>query len=79
MNIPATADAAYEDYKPRQPADDWTLLQSRDVEIHDHKGIVDQGRVEAVTADGTILWLHQDGAKTRRIIQNAPGPHIRER
>lgn len=79
MNTAATRVTATEEYKPWQPVDDWTLLQGRDVEIHDHEGIVDQGLVEAVTADGTILWLCQDGAHTRRIIQKTPGTHIRAR
>ncbi|MFJ5699628.1 hypothetical protein [Arthrobacter sp. NPDC093139] len=64
--------AALEDSKSWQPAADWTLLQGRDVEVHDFEGTVDQGRVDSVTADGTILWLLQVGAYPRRIIQKTP-------
>lgn len=80
MNTPVTSGgAALEDYRPWQPVEDWTLLEGCDVEVHDHKGIVDQGGVDAVTADGKILWLLQNGASTRRIIQKTPGTYIRLR
>jgi hypothetical protein len=77
MDNPVTAVVALEDFKPWQPAEDWTLLQGRDVEIHDRKGMVDNGRVDAVTVDGNILWLLQDGAYPRRIIHKTPGTHVR--
>ncbi|WP_461172723.1 hypothetical protein M1D93_17380 [Arthrobacter sp. Z1-9] len=51
-----------------QPVDDWTQLQDRFVEIHRRGTILDRGLVDAVTIDGSILWLAHDGAATRRLI-----------
>ncbi|MEV4954778.1 hypothetical protein [Paenarthrobacter nitroguajacolicus] len=78
MNISTPrAVPAFEDYKLWSPVEDWTELQARDVEVHDRKGLVDQGRVDAVTADGSVLWMQQDGASSRRIGQKTPGTNIR--
>ncbi|MFX1821835.1 hypothetical protein PV768_18810 [Pseudarthrobacter sp. CC4] len=48
MNTPVTSGgAALENYKPWQPAEDWTLLEGCDVEVQHRKGLLDQGRVGA--------------------------------
>lgn len=59
------------------PEDDWTVLVGRWVEIHDRGRLADRGLVDCVTSDGTILWLHQDGATPRRIIERGPDISIR--
>ena len=63
----------------RQPHPDWTTLKGHNVEIYDHCRIIDQGRVETVTADGSILWLTQDGANARRLVQNGLNLEVRLR
>ncbi|MCQ6271450.1 hypothetical protein M8J71_13275 [Pseudarthrobacter sp. R1] len=60
-----------------QPVDDWASVEGRYIEIYRHGVQIDRGVVDAVTADGTILWLMQDGALPRRIIEQLPGTYIR--
>jgi hypothetical protein len=64
---------------PRQPIPDWTTLKGHDVDIYDHGQIADRGRVEAVTADGSIFWLAQEGANARRLVQNGLSVDVRLR
>ena len=58
---------------------DWRPLVGQDVQIWRGNKIVDQGRVEAVTADGKVLWLKQLGAIERRLIMKEPGTGLRVR
>ncbi|TQJ66228.1 hypothetical protein FBY31_0227 [Arthrobacter sp. SLBN-100] len=60
-----------------QPVDDWTTLLGANVEVYEGWRIVDRGRVEAVTEDGRILWLAQEGASTRRLWETAPGRFVK--
>lgn len=60
-----------------QPVDDWTQLQDRQVEIYQRGSVLDSGRVETVTDNGSILWLAQDGAATRRLILSQDGVHVK--
>ena len=62
---------------PWKPVDDWTTLKGQDVEIFENGRLIDRGRVDDATSDGTVLWLMQDGASSRRIIENLPGTFIR--
>ena len=66
-------DAAIDDFRTPEPMEDWTLLEGRDIEIYDHGEAADRGRVDAITQDGRILWLAQDGARPRRLIEKLPG------
>jgi hypothetical protein len=59
------------------PADDWTTLIGLNVEIHERGRIIDQGLVEAVTQDGRILWLGQEGALTRRLWELVPERYVK--
>ena len=52
---------------------DWTDAAGREVAIYRNGVKTDSGQVEAVTADGNILWLMQDGPHHRRIIEKMPG------
>lgn len=52
-----------------QPADDWSILAGLEVEVHRRGQIVDVGVVDCVTDDGNILWLRQNGALQRRIVE----------
>lgn len=56
---------------------DWTLLDGRRVEIQFPGGTTEVGIVDAVTNDGLILWLKQDGVSPRHLIEKAPGVGIR--
>jgi hypothetical protein len=62
---------------PWKPVDDWTTLKSQDVEVIKNGRLIDRGRVDDVTSDGSVLWLMPDGASNRRIIENLPGTFIR--
>lgn len=62
---------------PWKPVDDWRTLKGHDVEIFENGRLMDRGRVDDVTSDGFVLWLMQDGASNRRIIENLPGTFIR--
>lgn len=54
----------------------WGALDGRYIEIYDHGKKVDRGRVDAVTRDGLILWLEQDGVRLRRMFELLPGRTI---
>lgn len=60
-----------------QPVDDWGTLTGCPVEVHHRGQLVDLGTVECVTHDGSLLWLHQNGAVPRRIIERSPDVDIR--
>ena len=60
-----------------QPADDWVLLEGLSVDIHENGKLIDHGRVEAVTEDGCILWLAQEGIHPRRLVEKLPGIKLR--
>lgn len=65
--------AGFSDRKVPSAVDDWTAAAGRHVAIYRNGVQVDRGQVEAITADGKILWLMQDGAQYRRIIEKVPG------
>lgn len=56
--------------------DDWTTLTGLQVEIADRSGVRDWGAVEAVTSDGEILWLKQEGVVTRRLVEKTPATYV---
>lgn len=58
---------------------DWRPLIGQDVQIWRGNKIVDHGRVDAVTADGKVLWLKQRGAIERRLVMKEPGTGLRVR
>jgi hypothetical protein len=49
---------------------DWTLLTGASVEIRQQGSPVCSGQVDAVTDDGTILWLRPP-AQDRRLFEKA--------
>ncbi|MFE4542710.1 hypothetical protein [Arthrobacter sp. NPDC056727] len=49
---------------------DWTLLTGADVEIRYQDRHISHGRVDAVTDDGSVLWLHPSG-ENRRLYEKA--------
>lgn len=51
----------------------WKLLVGQAVQIWRGNEIVDQGLVEAVTADGSVLWLTQKGPIGRRMVTKERG------
>lgn len=60
-----------------RPLDDWTLLKGQKVDIYENGELIDQGRAEAVTNDGCILWLEQEGAHLRRLVEKQRGIELR--
>jgi hypothetical protein len=49
---------------------DWTLLTGSSIEIRQQGSPVCRGYVDAVTANGTILWL-QPPAQNRKLFEKA--------
>jgi hypothetical protein len=49
---------------------DWTLLVGASIEIRQQGHSVCSGHVDAVTDDGSILWL-QPAAENRRLFEKA--------
>ena len=49
---------------------DWTLLVGASIEIRQQVHSVCSGHVDAVTDDGSILWLQPD-AENRRLFEKA--------
>lgn len=53
---------------------DWTSLEPGEkVSFVDRDGHELQGHVDAVTEDGTILWLHIDAGAGRRLVSRLDG------
>lgn len=59
-----------------KPVDDWSILKDPYVEIYRSGMVADRGLVDDVMADGSVLWLMQDGATGRRLIESQSGVHI---
>lgn len=57
--------------------DDWSALPGQDVEIRRGAHAVRTGRVEAAMADGSALWLAQDGPLERKMIAKIDGYTVR--
>jgi hypothetical protein len=55
----------------------WTVVTGLEVEVWDRDRLLDQGIVDAVTADGAILWLKHHGVLHRRVVEKVDGQHIR--
>lgn len=51
----------------------WRSLVGHTVQIWHGNHVVDQGVVDAVTADGDVLWLVQRGAVERRMVVKERG------
>lgn len=56
---------------------EWTLLEGLSVDVHESGKFIDRGRVEAVTKDGCILWLAQEGIRPRRLVEKLPGIELK--
>ncbi|MFB8369729.1 hypothetical protein ACFC25_10235 [Pseudarthrobacter sp. NPDC055928] len=54
----------------------WSTLVGREITVKQGGRLLDQGRVEEATSDGRLLWLMQDGANHRRIIEDLPGRSV---
>jgi hypothetical protein len=58
------------------PINDWTMLEGKNVEVYHAGNLIDQGTVEAVTNDGLVLWLRQNGPAGRRLVQRDPETEV---
>jgi hypothetical protein len=58
-------------------ATDWTKLQHGDVVwIRRKDSTTSTGRVDAMTPDGSVLWVRPGGASTRRMHHRTDGEQI---
>ena len=56
---------------------DWTMLAAgEEVYIVQENAGELSGRVDAVTEDGTILWVHLAGGAGRRLFTRSEGGHV---
>lgn len=60
-----------------QPIDNWTLLEGLSVDFYRNGKYIRRGRVDAVTNDGGILWLAQEGIHSRQLVEKLPGTELR--
>lgn len=60
-----------------EPIEDWSELKGQMIEIHSSGRVIDRGRVDAVMADGSALWLMHEGVSGRRMIERQKGIYIR--
>ncbi|MEV7662515.1 hypothetical protein [Paenarthrobacter sp. NPDC089316] len=58
---------------------DWRILAGQTVQVLHGKEVVDEGIVDAVTFDGSVLWLRQKGAIGRRMVIKERGTGVRVR
>jgi hypothetical protein len=61
----------------------WTGLVGCEIEVYDDDSMADWGRVDSITTDGKVLWLEQDGVRSRRMVDLLAGrvvfitvPHV---
>ncbi len=52
---------------------DWRVVLGQVVQVRKSADVVRTGRVDAVTREGTILWLAADGVHQRVTVQRADG------
>ncbi|HJW01414.1 MAG TPA: hypothetical protein VJ617_20180 [Arthrobacter sp.] len=55
---------------------DWFPVLGHTVEIRHWNSTVRAGRVDAVTQDGSILWLAAEGHQPRRLFERAQGYQV---
>lgn len=68
--------ASAEPPRPWEPIEDWSELKGQMIEIHSGGRVIDRGRVDAVMADGSALWLMLEGVSGRRVIERQKGIYI---
>jgi hypothetical protein len=51
------------DLIPWAPVDNWATLEGKRVEIYEGGRIIDQGKVDVTTYDGSVLWLSPGWSK----------------
>lgn len=58
--------------------DDWTTLRSGgQVELHQGAQRVAAGRIDAITYDGSVLWLQESDGHERKMYVKQDGIQIR--
>ena len=55
---------------------EWSSLIGQTVELHRDGRLVRRGKVDAVTADSSIMWLQPDAPHGRQLITHADGYHV---
>lgn len=69
--------ASAEAPRPWEPIEDWSELKGQLIKVHSGGKVIDRGRVDAVMADGSALWLMHEGVSGRRMIERQEGIYIR--
>jgi hypothetical protein len=52
---------------------DWAVLGGEEVEMRKHGQKVRHGRVDAVTADASVLWIEGNGLYPRTLFEKSQG------
>ncbi|MEC3853138.1 hypothetical protein [Paenarthrobacter ureafaciens] len=60
-------------FQEHQNDTDWTQFEGHTVQVYDFGRLVGWGQVDAVTSDGSILWLAQNGVRNRWLVEKLPG------
>lgn len=55
---------------------EWPPALGHRVEIRQQNATIRAGRVDAVTHDGSILWLASDGGHPRRLFERSQGYQV---
>ena len=63
-------------FHEHQDDTDWTGLEGHTVQVYDFGRLIHCGQVDAVTSDGGILWLAQNGVRNRLLIEKLPGRSV---
>jgi hypothetical protein len=56
--------------------DDWLPLRGEAVQIRNSGRVIREGIVDAVTLDGSILWITADGANQRQLVNVSEGDEV---
>jgi len=52
---------------------DWAVLHGENVQIRKHGLKVRHGRVDAVSADASVLWIEANGPFLRTLVEKSQG------
>lgn len=52
---------------------DWAVLGGENIQIRKHGREVRRGRVDAVTADASVLWIEGNGLSLRTLFEKSQG------
>jgi hypothetical protein len=63
-----------------EPVPNWSKLSRADqVEIHRNGKAIASGKIDMLAMDGSMLWIHQDGANGRALFLHGDGLKVYRR